>query len=131
MTEQTPPDALTAAKVVLLETRKRDGTWVNTPVNIATDGAHAYFRTPGRASKNKRLRNFPDVRVAPCTWSGKATGPESVATAHLLSGADADAAARAIDHRFPILQRMIVRATHKVMRTPTLHYELTDFHSPD
>lgn len=130
MTEHMPPDALTTTKVVLLETRKRDGTWVDTPVNIAAEGNHAYFRTPGRASKNKRLRNFPDVRVAPCTWSGKPTGPESAATAHLLSGPEAEAAARAIDHRFPILQRVLVRATHKVMRTPTLHYELTDFHEP-
>ncbi|GAA4484701.1 hypothetical protein GCM10023094_38360 [Rhodococcus olei] len=128
MTEHPPPDAVAAAKVVLLQTRKRDGTWVDTPVNIAVAGTHTYFRTPGRASKNKRLRNFPGVRLRPCTWSGKPTGPEPVeATARLLSGVEADAAARAIDHRFPVLQRVFVRATHKVMRTPTLHYDLTDF----
>ena len=132
MTGQSPPDTVAAAKVVLLQTRKRDGTRVDTPVNIAVDHNHAYFRTPGRAAKNKRLRNFPDVRLRPCTWSGKPTGPEPVAaTAHLLSGPEADAAARAVDHRFPVVQRMLVRAAHKVMRTPTLHYELTDFHSPD
>ncbi|TJZ79973.1 PPOX class F420-dependent oxidoreductase [Rhodococcus oryzae] len=130
MTEQIPPEPIAAAKVVLLQTRKRDGSWVDTPVNIAMDGSHTYFRTPGRASKNKRLRNFPDVRISPCTWSGKPTGGGSAATAHLLAGAEADAAARAIDHRFPILQHVLVRATHKVMRTPTLHYELTNFHAP-
>ncbi|MFD4294675.1 PPOX class F420-dependent oxidoreductase [Rhodococcus sp. NPDC058532] len=129
MTEQRPPESVAAAKVVLLQTRKRDGTWVDTPVNVAVDGGHTYFRTPGRASKNKRLRNFPEVRIRPCTWSGKPTGPEPVAaTAHLLSGADNAAAARAIDHRFPVLQHLLVRATHRAMRTPTLHYELTDFH---
>jgi PPOX class probable F420-dependent enzyme len=130
MTEQIPPEPIAAAKVVLLQTRKRDGSWVDTPVNIAMDGSHTYFRTPGRASKNKRLRNFPDVRLSPCTWSGKPTGEESAATAHLLAGTEADAAGRAIDHRFPILQHVLVRATHKILRTPTLHYELTDFHAP-
>lgn len=131
MPEPMPPDPIAAAKVVLLQTRKRDGSWVDTPVNIAVAGSRAYFRTPGRASKNKRLRNFPDVRLRPCTWSGKPTGPEPVAaTARLLSGADADAAARAIDHRFPVLQRVFVRAAHKVLRTPTLHYELTGFRAP-
>ena len=129
MTGQPPPDEVAAAQVVLLQTRRRDGTWVDTPVNIAVDGTHTYFRTPGRASKNKRLRNFPDVRVRPCTWSGKPTGPEPVAaTAHLLAGSENEAAARAIDHRFPLVQNLLVRATHRVMRTPTLHYELTDFH---
>ncbi|MET4610684.1 PPOX class probable F420-dependent enzyme [Rhodococcus sp. PvR044] len=130
MTDQIPPKPIAAAKVVLLKTRKRDGSWVDTPVNIAVDGTRTYFRTPGRASKNKRLRNFPDVRIRPCTWSGKPTGDESAATTHLLTGAEADAAARAIDHRFPILQRVMVRAAHKVMRTPTLHYELTNFRAP-
>ncbi|MGW5074311.1 PPOX class F420-dependent oxidoreductase [Rhodococcus sp. NPDC004095] len=132
MTEQVPPKSVAAAKVVLLQTRKRDGTWVDTPVNIALDGTHTYFRTPGRASKNKRLRNFPEVRLSPCSWSGKPTGPEPVAaTARLLSGPENEAASHAIDHRFPVLQGVLVRATHKVMRTPTLHYELTNFHTPD
>ena len=48
-------DQLGNPKVVLLQTRKRDGTWVDTPVNIAAKGGHIYFRTPGMASKNKRL----------------------------------------------------------------------------
>ena len=65
MTEHIPlnPQQLDAEKVVLLQTRKRDGSWVDTPVNIAVQGDRAYLRTPGKASKNKRLRNFPEVQV--------------------------------------------------------------------
>ena len=64
MTERVPlnPQQLDGEKVVLLQTRKRDGSWVDTPVNIAVRGDRAYFRTPGKASKNKRLRNFPEVQ---------------------------------------------------------------------
>lgn len=128
MTEQIPlnPQQLDAEKVVLLQTRKRDGSWVDTPVNIAVEGDRAYFRTPGRASKNKRLRNFPEVRVRPCTWSGKPTeGPVMAARARLLSGEESKAAGRLIDGKYPVLQRLLVRLVHKIMRTPTLHYELS------
>ena len=112
-------------KVVLLQTRKRDGTWVGTPVNIAVDGDRAFFRTPGRASKNKRLRNFPEVRFRPCTWRGRPTGPPVQATARLLSGDESAAAGRMINRKYPVLQRLLVPFTHRLMRTSTLHYELT------
>jgi PPOX class probable F420-dependent enzyme len=74
VTEHIPlnPQHLDAEKVVLLQTRKRDGSWVDTPVNIAVQGDRAYFRTPGRASKNKRLRNFPEVQIRALYMVGQA-----------------------------------------------------------
>jgi uncharacterized protein len=128
MTEPIPfnPQQLGAEKVVLLQTRKRDGSWVDTAVNIAVQGDRGYFRTPGKASKNKRLRNFSEVRIRPCTWSGKPTGGATMmAHARLLSEEESEAAGRLIDRKYPVLQRLLVRSTHKIMRTPTLHYELT------
>ena len=95
MTEQIPlnPQQLDDEKVVLLQTRKRDGSWVDTAVNIAVRGDRAYFRTYGKASKNKRLRNFPEVQIRPCTWWGKPTGgPTMTAHARLLSGEESEAA---------------------------------------
>jgi uncharacterized protein len=55
-------------RTVLLTTRKRDGTTVSTPVHIALgpDG-RAYFRTWSSAGKAKRMRNFPQAWIAPCT----------------------------------------------------------------
>jgi hypothetical protein len=47
------------------------------------------------------------------------------AHARLLSGEESEAARRLIDRKYPLLQRLLVRLTHKMMRTPTLHYELT------
>ena len=128
MTEPIPLNSqqLDSQKVVLLQTRKRDGSWVDTPVNIAVQGDRAYFRTPGKASKNKRLRNYPEVQVRPCSWSGKPTaGPAMTARARLLSGEESKAAGRLIDGKYPVVQRLLVRLAHKIMRTPTLHYELT------
>jgi PPOX class probable F420-dependent enzyme len=114
-----------AQKVVLLQTRKRDGTWVDTPVNIAVEGARAYFRTPALASKNKRLRNFPEVRLAPCTWLGRTTGPAVEATARRLAGEESVVAGRLINRKHPVLQRRLVPLIHRMLRTETVHYELT------
>lgn len=40
--------------------------------------------TLSKTGKAKRIRNNPQVNVAPCTMSGKVTGPEFRATARLL-----------------------------------------------
>jgi hypothetical protein len=128
MTEHIPlnPQWLDGEKVVLLQTRKRDGSWVDTALNVAARGDRAYFRTYGKASKNKRLRNFPEVQIRPCTWSGKPTpGPTMTAHARLLSGEESEMAGRLIDRKYPVLQHRLVHLAHKIMRTPTLHYELT------
>src|ERR1044072_3894494 len=76
----------------LLKTRKRDGSWVGTPVNLAVDGDRAYFSTPAKTAKVKRRRNFDEVEIAPSTLRGKPTGPPLAARAHRL---DAEAAAQA------------------------------------
>jgi PPOX class probable F420-dependent enzyme len=112
-------------RTVLLTTRKRDGTTVGTPVNIALgpDG-RAYFRTWSATGKAKRMRNFPQVWIAPCTARGKATGPAREATALLLSGPEAALAARALAAKYPVLQGLLVPAFHRLTKKTTIHYEL-------
>ena len=56
---------------------------------------------------------------------GRATGPSFGARSRLLDGEEARRAARAIAHRQPILQGVLVPLAHKLMRYRTLHYELT------
>ena len=60
-------------RYLLLETRKRDGSWVGTPVNLVVEGGRGFFKSYDAAGKAKRLRNFPEVRVAPCTMRGRVT----------------------------------------------------------
>ena len=66
-------------------TRKRSGDWVSTPVWFAPDGDSVYLFSAGNAGKVKRLRNFPDARVAPCTVTGTVTGAWIEAEACLLT----------------------------------------------
>jgi uncharacterized protein len=112
-------------KTILLQTKKRDGTWVGTPVNIAVQGDRAYVRTYDKSWKSKRLRNFPEARFTPSTVRGRPTGSEVEARARLLDGEEARAAARLLAHKYPVLHGLLVPLSHRVMRTATLHYELS------
>ena len=69
-----------------LSTRKRDGSFVNTPVWFAQEGEtdNYYVYSLRKAGKVKRIRNFPDVRVATCNFSGKLKGDWIDARADLI-----------------------------------------------
>jgi PPOX class probable F420-dependent enzyme len=124
-------DALERRWAVLLRTRKRDGSWVGTPVNLAVDGERAYFGTPADSWKVKRLRNFDDVQVAPSTLRGWPAGPALRARARLLDGDEARAAERLLVRRHPIVHRFVVPLEVRLKGTTNTLYELTDFRPLD
>lgn len=76
--------ALHQQPYILLSTRKRDGSWVATPVWAAGDSQTLYVVSEGKAGKIKRLRNFSEVKVAPCTVTGKPLGPDTEASATIV-----------------------------------------------
>jgi uncharacterized protein len=117
--------SLKDTKTILLTTYKRDGTPVDTPVSIAFDGDRAFFRSYHKAWKTKRLRNNPNVKVAPATVKGTPTGPALDARATLLEGEQARVAARALARRHRVLQMVVVPVMHRLARYRTMHYELT------
>ena len=112
-------------RVVRLTTYRRDGTPVGTAVHIAVDGDHAFVRTPHRTGKAKRLRNNPNVEIAPSTFRGKPIGPAIRAQARLLSGDDAKHASKALARKYRILQGVLVPLAHRLTRSKTMHYELS------
>jgi uncharacterized protein len=109
-----------------LETRKRDGSWVSTPVNLIVEGDRVYFRTWAKSGKAKRLRNYPDVRFAASTARGQRTGLVLRGRASLLVGEDDRRVASLINRKHPILQGFAVRLGHKLMRYRTQHYVITN-----
>jgi uncharacterized protein len=112
------------SKTILLTSYKRDGTPIATPVSVAFDGERAFFRSYDKAWKTKRLRNNPNVEVAPSTLRGKQTGPAVPAQAVPLTDSGAQVAAHALARRHPLLQGVLVPAAHRLMRYRTMHYEL-------
>ena len=69
-----------------LSTRKRDGSFVNTPVWFAQEGDtnNYYVYSLKNVGKVKRIRNFPEVKVGICTYSGKPKGGWFYAIADLV-----------------------------------------------
>jgi PPOX class probable F420-dependent enzyme len=120
----TSLQTLRSTKTILLTSFKRDGTPVATPVSIAFDGDRAFFRSYDKAWKTKRIRNNGNVEAAPATLRGKPTGPIVQAEAVLLSGDQAEVAAKALARRHRVLQAVLVPLAHRLMRYRTLHYEL-------
>ena len=68
--------------------RSARGAAVPTPVWFGEKDDKLYVMTRSDSGKYKRIRNNPQVRVAPCTMRGKITGPEFAATARILPPED-------------------------------------------
>jgi uncharacterized protein len=118
-------EALAEQKTVLLTTYRRDGTGVGTPVHIAGEGDRAFVRTWDTAWKVKRIRNNPEVEVAPCTVGGKPTGPAIRARARVLGGKESAHAAEMLAHKYPFLHGFLIPLVHRLRGNETIHVELT------
>jgi|MDSX01.1.fsa_nt_gb PPOX class probable F420-dependent enzyme len=83
------PTSIAQHAYLSLATKKRDGQWVWTPIWFAkvASGALVAF-SAGGAGKVKRLRNFSDIQVKPCTASGKPLGDASPGAARLTTDAN-------------------------------------------
>ncbi len=86
------PDAIgqfANAKYLNLETFRKTGVGVRTPVWFAQDGDTFYVYTLPDAGKTKRIGNNPKVRVAPCDMRGNLQGAWVEAHARICEGAEA------------------------------------------
>lgn len=77
-------DALAKARYVNLETFRKNGTGVQTPVWAAPDGDELVIFTNGDSYKVKRLRRNSAVRIAECNVRGGLKGPWHDGTARLV-----------------------------------------------
>src|SRR5580765_185016 len=68
------PAAIQDQKYVALTTFRKGGTGVATPVWFGEENGKLYVMTRSDMGKTKRIRNNPQVRVAPCTIRGTVTG---------------------------------------------------------
>ena len=77
-------------KYINLATKKKDGTFVNTPVWFTKDEqSNDYFIfSAGEAGKVKRIRNFSSVKVAICNFKGDLRGDWVSAQAELIDEED-------------------------------------------
>jgi len=89
-----PNDTLTRARYVNLETFRKDGRGVKTPVWIAEREGRLYAFSQANAGKVKRIRGQGRVRMATCRPWGTVTGEWVEGSATVLTRGDHTARAR-------------------------------------
>jgi len=94
------PSAIHDQKYISLATFRKTGVAVPTPVWFGEEGAKLYVMTRSDMGKTKRIRNNPQVKVAPCTMSGKVTGEQSSATARILPPEEHERARATINRKY-------------------------------
>ena len=77
------PAEIHGQRYISLATFRKSGVAVYTPIWFAEDDK-LYLMTSSKTGKYKRIRNNPQVKIAPCTIRGKIIGPEFPATARIL-----------------------------------------------
>jgi len=82
------PPEIRGQKYVSLVSFRKNGAAVHTPVWFGGRDDKLYVMTRSDSGKYKRIRNRPQVRIAPCTLRGRVTGPEFAATARILPPED-------------------------------------------
>ena len=100
--------AFAGQKYLNLETFKRSGDGVKTPVwfaaepstSLESSGAKLYVYTIGVSGKLKRIRNNPRVKVAPCNMRGDVRGEWAEARAEIVTGAEAEHGMRLLNEKY-------------------------------
>lgn len=83
-----------------LETYRKDGRAVRTPVWFAEQDGVLYAYTHATAGKLKRIRRHPRVRLVPCNLWGKPQGDWVEATARLEDAASAERGMRLLHRKY-------------------------------
>jgi PPOX class probable F420-dependent enzyme len=87
-------------KYISLETFKKNGQGVKTPVWFVLYKNALYVYTEADSWKVERIRKNPRVRVAACTVRGVIKGPWLDATASLVEGDERLAADKLLDRKY-------------------------------
>ena len=113
------PAEIHGQKYISLKTFRKSGTGVATPVWFGEEDGKLYLMTGSGMGKTKRIRNNPQVKVAPCTMRGKVTGPDFAATARILPPEEQANARQTINRKYWMARLPLIWA-----RTDT-YFELT------
>lgn len=94
------PAAVHHQKYISLKTFRKNGLGVATPVWFGEEDGKLYVMTRHDMGKAKRIRNNPQVTVAPCSIRGKVTGSEFPATARTLPPEEHARARKTINQKY-------------------------------
>jgi len=94
-------------KYINLETYKKDGTPIRTPVWFVIDKDLIYVITRDSTGKVKRLRNNQDVRIVPCSFKGEPKNEWVKGKTEMITGEEADKAIKLRKKKYGFAARLI------------------------
>jgi uncharacterized protein len=94
-------------KYLNLESYRKNGQGVQTPVWFAEGDGVLYFYTEANSYKVKRMGNNPRVRIAPCDLRGKVEGEWVDAAARRLDDAEARHADELLNRKYGWMKRTL------------------------
>jgi hypothetical protein len=100
-------ESLADARYVSLGTFRKDGTRVDTPMWFVLRDDRMVIRTGAASAKIKRIRNNERVTIAPCTPSGKVTGPMVEARAKVLPESEVAWVEGQIKARYGLMKALV------------------------
>ena len=98
--QSTIPGEIRGQKYISLASFRKNGAAVYTPVWFAEDDGKLYVMTRNDSGKYKRIRNNPQIKIAPCNIRGKITGAEFPARARILPPEEWERARKAIRTKY-------------------------------
>jgi PPOX class probable F420-dependent enzyme len=96
---------LAGEKYISIETYRKSGQPVRTPVWFAESGGILYVRTSDDTGKYKRIRNDSSVQVAPCGMRGNVKGEWVKAEARIVSDDEKERAYKMLE-KYGLIYKM-------------------------
>lgn len=103
-----PDDRLKAfegRKYLNLETYRKTGAAIATPVWFALEGGTIWIYSVANLGKVKRIRNNPKVRISPCDIRGRLQGDWVDAGARIMTGPKERHGHQLLEHKYGWLKK--------------------------
>lgn len=99
-------DDIKSEKYISVETFRKDGTSVKTPVWFTIKDNLIYVVTRDQTGKVKRLKNNNKVKIATCNIKGKISGKWSSGTVEILGEQETKDAVKRRDKKYGFFSKM-------------------------
>jgi len=94
-------------KYLNLETYKKNGQAIRTPVWFVIDSGILYVATPSTTGKIKRLNNNKNIRIVPSNMKGTPKGDWVDATAYFANESESSQAIKLRKKKYGIMAKLI------------------------
>jgi len=98
-------DALSQSKYLSITTVRKSGEKVATPVWVTSDGDALFVITGATSGKVKRIRNNPNVELAPCDARGRISGRSVSGVVELLDAQGTEHVRKLVAKRYGLMYK--------------------------